>query len=208
MNYYDKYGIEVNKDESIVSEAKRIYKEHGFQGVLDHVESVNQFALVLAEEYGVSKSKVELAAILHDISVIVPNEEKIELCETLNIEVLEEERIFPLVIHQKLSAHMAKHLFGVEDESIISAIGCHTTLKANAGMIDKIVFISDKLEWDQEGIAPYDKSVRHALAANLDSAVRVFLDYMMDNKDDLRVLHPWLVEAQVFMNNNRGTNGK
>ena len=45
--------------------------------------------------------------------------------------------------------------FGIEDNEILSAIECHTTLKKNYSDIDLVLFVADKIKWDQEGKPPY-----------------------------------------------------
>lgn len=66
---------------------------------------------------------------MHDISGVIPNEKRIAAAEALGIDILPEERIFPMIIHQKLSKVMARDLFQVADQDILNAIECHTTLK-------------------------------------------------------------------------------
>ena len=39
--------------------------------------------------------------------------------------------------------------FGIEDNEILSAIECHTTLKKNYSDIDLVLFVADKIKWDQ-----------------------------------------------------------
>lgn len=66
---------------------------------------------------------------MHDIRGVIPNEKRIAAAEALGIDILPEERIFPMIIHQKLLKVMARDLFQVADEDILNAIECHTTLK-------------------------------------------------------------------------------
>lgn len=66
-----------------------------------------------------------IAGVLHDISAVIPNDKKIEVAESLHINILPEEREFPLIIHQKISREIANILFGITNEEILSAICCH-----------------------------------------------------------------------------------
>lgn len=68
---------------------------------------------------------------------------------------MEAERKFPMIIHQKLSRVIAKEIFKVEDEEILNAICCHTTLRKHATKMDLVLFVADKIEWDQKGTPPY-----------------------------------------------------
>jgi len=96
-----------------------------------------------------------------------------------------------MIIHQKLSVVIAREIFAIEDDAVFSAIGCHTTLKAQASLLDKIVFVADKIQWDQPGLPPYLGSLQEALLHSLDAAAFVYLDYLWQQRASLRVVHPW-----------------
>ncbi|EJR62570.1 hypothetical protein IIO_02501 [Bacillus cereus VD115] len=102
-----------------------------------------------------NEEKAEIAGYLHDISAIFPNEERIKVAEAVGIEILQEERKFPMIIHQKLSRVIAKEIFKVENEEILGAICCHTTLRKHATKMDLVLFVADKIEWDQNVTPSY-----------------------------------------------------
>ena len=82
----------------------------------------------IAALVGADLDAAEVAGWLHDVSVIIPSEQRAVIAEQLGIDVLPEEAIFPMIIHQKLSAVLAREIFQIEDAAILSAVGCHTTL--------------------------------------------------------------------------------
>jgi len=135
-----------------------------------------------------------------NISVIVPNEYRVEAAGQIGIKLFKEESEFPMIIHQKLSKEFARLYFGISDEDILDAISCHTTLRSNPSKLDMIIFLADKISWNQEGTPPYLDTVLQGLETSLESGTRNFINYLMDNKKELRVIHPWLIEAHVFMN--------
>lgn len=153
----------------------------------------------LAKKFNADCQKAETAGWLHDISAIIPNEHRIDVAREMSIEVLDEEEFFPLIIHQKLSAEIASCVFKIKDDEIISAIGCHTTLKKDATDIDKIVFIADKIQWDQSGKPPYLDGLLKQLNISLDHGVFHFLDYLWQQRDSLKVVHPWLKDAHAYL---------
>ena len=65
-----------------------------------------------------------------------------------------------MIIHQKLSKVIAKEIFKVDDEEILNAICCHTTLRKHATKMDLVLFVADKIEWDQNGAPPYLAEVK------------------------------------------------
>ena len=99
------------------------------------------------------------------------------------------------MLHQKLSAVMAREIFGIADEPLLSAIGCHTTLKANASALDKVVFLADKLRWDQAGAPPYLAALQTACGQSLDQGAACYLGYLWQQRSRLPIVHPWFVEA-------------
>lgn len=113
------------------------------------------------------------------------------------MEVLLEEEIFPMLIHQKLSVTLAQEIFAISDTFVLSAIGCHTTLRKNATPLDKVVFVADKIEWDQPGYPPYLDDVLAALEKSLNHAAFSYLNYLWSIQDELKVLHPWAREAYL-----------
>ncbi len=170
---------------------------HGFPKTAIHSQNVALKARELAEQFGADADKAETAGWLHDVSTVFPSSERANIARELEIEVLPEEHTFPMIIHQKLSVVLACELFGVKDSEIWSAIGCHTTLKRDASLLDKVVFVADKIAWDQEGKPPYLEDLLAGLEKSIDHAAFVYLDYLWQMRDTLRVLHPWTAEAHA-----------
>lgn len=174
----------------------RFLAQYGHAHTATHCAQVAVQAGRLAERFGVSASQAEAAGWLHDVSAVIPNERRVQVALNYGIEVLPEEERFPMIVHQKLSAHLAHDLFGVADADVLSAVGCHTTLKADASPLDKVVFVADKIAWDQEGRPPYLAALLSALEHSLDEAAFVYLDYLWKRRETLPVLHPWVVAAR------------
>lgn len=168
---------------------------HKHQETARHSAQVAQEARKLACRFGENQEAAYIAGWLHDISAIFPNEQRITVAKSLDIDFFPEEEIFPMIIHQKISQVMAQEIFGVTDKSILSAIGCHTTLKKNPSQLDKVVFVADKIRWDQQGDPPYMQEILSALEISLDHAAFCYLDFLWSKRTELKVIHPWLAEA-------------
>ena len=80
---------------------------------------------------------------------------------------------------------------------MLSATGCHTTLKADASGLDKVVFVADKIAWDQPGTPPWLDALTRALDVSLDAAALVYLDYLWERRAQLLVVHPWFIAARA-----------
>ena len=175
---------------------KTFFLQHECEHIFHHVKNVASKAEELAERFGADMQKCVQAAWLHDISGVVPNAKRVSLANALGLEVLPEEEAFPMIIHQKLSVSFANELFGIIDEKTLSAIGCHTTLKAGASLCDHVVFVADKIAWDQSGTPPYLPSLLEALNDSVEASSLVYINYLWEMRNQLRVIHPWLVDAR------------
>ncbi|HDT8172259.1 TPA: bis(5'-nucleosyl)-tetraphosphatase (symmetrical) YqeK [Enterococcus faecalis] len=163
-----------------------------------HCMEVGEYAYQLGEKYLTSPEKVSITGYLHDISAVYPNNQRISVAQKYGIELNEAEMAFPMIIHQKISKSIAKMDFGIEDNEILSAIECHTTLKKNYSDIDLVLFVADKIKWDQEGKPPYLDDLLQALNCSLENAAYFYIDYIL--KHDIKVVHPWLWDAYNQLN--------
>lgn len=178
--------------------AKNSYEfliKHNRARIAEHSLRVANKAKMLARQYGVDESLAETAGLLHDIGGVYSNDKRVEISEMLKIKILPEEKELPLILHQKISAVMAQDIFNINGPEILSAIECHTTLKAGATALDKILFVADKIEWDQEGVPPYKDELERALNISLELAAYTYIKYLFNDKSKLKVVHPWLREA-------------
>lgn len=110
-------------------------------------------AVKLAWRYGEDTQKARLAAILHDC-IKLPNKELLEYCEEHCCDISEEERKNPYLIHARLGAVLAMEEFGVTDPEVLAAIKNHTLGRVGMSMLDKIIYVADKIEpsRDFEGV--------------------------------------------------------
>lgn len=175
-------------------------KLHNRKIVAEHTKEVANECKIIAEKFGVDVQKAELAGLLHDISAAFSFDARLNISNSLGLEVLNEEKEFPLILHQKISAVMAQDVWNINDEHVLSAIGCHTTLKRNYSELDLVLFIADKIKWDQKGIPPYIEQVEEGLKISLEHAAYEYINYLMENKENLKVIHPWLIGAYENLN--------
>ena len=173
---------------------------NGCPATAEHCLQVAEAARSTAMRFGVDPGQAEAAGWLHDISAVVPHEARLAAATALGLEVLPEEAAYPMILHQKLSAVIAREVFGVEDAAVLSAIGCHTTLKRSTSRLDLVVFVADKLAWDG-GVGeanpggPFHAMVVQGLERSLEEGALAYLEYLWERRDTLRVLHPWVEEA-------------
>lgn len=179
--------------------------QHDRHATAVHSGAVAEGAQRIARLYAVGETQAQQAAWLHDVSAVFPGPERARVADALGVEVLPEERAYPPILHQKLSVVLARELFGITDEAVLDAIGCHTTLRTGATALDQVVFLADKLAWDQPGRPPYWDALQAALAQSLAAACLVYLDYLWQRRDTLPIVHPWMRDAhQELLNTSKG----
>lgn len=178
----------------IATDAVGLLIHHNRHDVANHVLAVANQAQSIADRFNIDTWHAQCAGFLHDISLVVTPSEMLETSFELGIEPILEERQVPYLIHGKLSAAIAEILFGVTDDSILQAIGCHTTLRAKATLLDKVLFIADKMSWEPDH-APFRLEVREVLGKSLDEAVGCFLTWTWNQRERLDVIHPCIKEA-------------
>ena len=121
----------------------------------DHVCRTVLYALKLNTELNLPYKKVFTAALLHDCTK----------------HVKEEIDGVPLaVVHQYTGAEQARKEYGITDEEVLGAIGCHTTGKPGMTTLEKLVYCADVLEEDRD--YPGVDELRRAIEANFEEGFR------------------------------------
>lgn len=135
---------------------------------------------------------------MHDISAVIHPTDMLNYMIKNNLFVDESERKHPFLLHQRISKILAINFFNIDDETILSAIECHTTLKSNPSKYDMALFIADKLSWDKEGIPPFYDIVSENLTYSLEKACLSYINYAIDNN---MILHPhsWIIASKKYL---------
>lgn len=166
----------------------------GQEATFPHLVAVAEESAKWARFFDLDEAAAYQAGLLHDISVVIPDEERLAFHEAHHLEILKAERHLPMLLHQQQSAILAKEVFQVTDPGILSAISCHTTLKSGATSLDHCLFLADKIKWDRGTIPPYYDDLTDLLERKeLLQASLLYLEWLFNN--DIQVIHPWALEA-------------
>ena len=187
--------------DTLTEQVKCIFAEAGKPEEYDHSLRVADNIVKLSEKYNLDKTQTYTAAMLHDTGKIIEVKKRIEFCSRNDMEILDEEKDQPELLHQKISAKLASLLFSIEDEEILNAISIHTTLSSDPGLLGKLLFIADKLiledEEYREVVEAMNKEVYDNFSA--DKAISIYLEYLFFTDDD-KTLHPWMKNAYKKFN--------
>lgn len=187
-------------------DVQRFLIQHNRPGTAIHCAEVAAEARRLAGPAGVDPEQAAAAAYLHDVSAVFPRSQLIDVARAAGLEVLPEEEAFPMIVHQKVSAVLARELFAIRDEAVLRAIACHTTLRPAPTPLDCVVFVADKIAWDQPGRPPYLDALLAALDESIEAAALVYLSHLWDQHERLQVVHPWLQAAYLELSGQHKNN--
>ena len=179
----------------LTADVTRFLTENHKPNTAAHCISVAKASERIAVRFGLNPAAAITAALLHDISNVVKPQDMLDYAVDDHWELDASEKEHPFLLHQRLSAVFAKALFGVNDPIILSAIGCHTTLKETPSSYDMVLFLADKLSWDQNGTPPFFDVVSTALNQSLAHASLAYINFVLDNGMILSP-HQWLVAAK------------
>lgn len=166
--------------------------------VKKHVLAVAQTSQRLAHQFDLDENICYQSALLHDISAIIRPDDMKKLAIQNHYVLDEAENKYPFLLHQMVSKWIAQDIFQVQDKRILSAIACHTTLKANPSPYDMVLFLADKITWDQEGIPPYLERIEKSLDISLEKACYEYIRYLFENHQ-LLYPHQRIKEARDFL---------
>ncbi len=170
---------------------------------MNHVLKVARLAKETAARIGIDVKCAEAAGLLHDISNIIPVDEMVAVAEKLGFNLLDKERQYPRILHQRLSSAIAATMFNIKDQAILKAIECHTTLRKNPSKMDLVLFVSDKTSWDICYNEPYVMDMIDEIEkGDLENAARIYINHSYEALDGSKMLHPWLIEAHSYLNEN------
>ncbi|WP_197035156.1 bis(5'-nucleosyl)-tetraphosphatase (symmetrical) YqeK [Oceanivirga salmonicida] len=150
----------------------------------EHSVRTEQMAKILCEKYNID-TKAVLAAYYHDIAKELSLEEMISLVGDKfkdDIDGIYQKNI----LHGFAGAEYLKKYLNITDEEILSAVRYHTVGKKNMSDIEKIVYISDGIEYGRnyEGV----EKIREEVFKDLNKGILMELNYKLKMLVDRNVV--------------------
>ena len=171
-----------------------------------HTQAVATKALALADRFGLDGEAVRLAAYSHDLAAVVPRAELVGVAEAWRVPLSAEDRAIPQVLHGPIAAAVIEARLAVRDAAILDAVRYHTTLRCRATLLDKALFVADKIAFDPTTPRlDYLSAMESGLEQGLDAAAWAYLDFVVSHVEELGWrLHPHLVAAHADLAAARG----
>lgn len=137
--------------------------------LLRHAQGVADTAEKLAKKYGADPFKARIAGLLHDIARDFDDNEMLQRAKKYNLAVSEYGFAMPLLLHGPVGAVMAREDYGITDQEILNAIALHTIGSEYMSQLDKIIFVSDKIEPNRKHAGV--EEIRRQAKVNLEAAL-------------------------------------
>lgn len=185
--------------EELKEELKKYLKEKRYL----HCINVMKMSEKLAIKYNIDIEKTKKTALMHDLAKEFSKEDKLQYVIENKLKIDEVERSIIEILHGKISADICKKKYGFDDE-MCSAIEFHTTGKADMTMLEKIIFIADKIEETRkyEGV----EKIRELAFEDLDEAILQNINFtLMKNLENNNLISEKSLQTRnyILINNKK-----
>jgi predicted HD superfamily hydrolase involved in NAD metabolism len=170
---------------------------------LAHSLGAYEKAAEMAEKFHLPRETQEqaaIAALLHDSAKLMNSRDLLSECNRFGIQLSEIDRATPNTLHPYVGAELVREKFGIDDPVILDAIRFHTTGREGMDIVEKLVYIADKIEGNTRNplyIQKMTASLDFRSCETLDLTMLYLLDstigYLMEKH---LVIHPQTIAAR------------
>lgn len=125
-----------------------------------HSLGTAEAAVEIAKKCGGNTDKSYLAGLVHDCAKNMQIPQMLELLADSDIRLEPGEDENAKILHAPAGAVLAKKLFQIDDVEILSAIRWHTTGQICMSLLEKIIFLADKIEPETRGREAYERRLK------------------------------------------------
>jgi predicted HD superfamily hydrolase involved in NAD metabolism len=111
-----------------------------------HSLGAEETAKELAARFGANVEKAALAALIHDNAKCFEYKKLVKIVEANKFPIKDNIKNNHKILHAFAGAYLAQKELGIEDEDVLNAIMYHTTGRIEMSLLEKIVYLADKLE--------------------------------------------------------------
>ena len=143
-----------------IDEIKKYLKESLSEEKYLHSLGTAQASVALAEIVGFDVEKAYLAGLAHDCAKGMECSKLLEYCKKADFSFEDGELDNYKVLHAPVGRIVAYEKFGIKDAEILDAIRWHTLGKVGMSLLEKIVFLADKIEPETRGRDEYERRIK------------------------------------------------
>jgi predicted HD superfamily hydrolase involved in NAD metabolism len=146
-------------------------------GLAEHVIRVVAEARRLAAIHGADVEAATIAALAHDLLRAHSDERLLTIAAEQAYELDPADRMAPILLHGPLAVPILQERYNVLDGDILGAVAYHTTANEGMTLLQKVIFIADKIEPHKIDRAPATRRVAELAETDLDAAMLAYLNH-------------------------------
>lgn len=163
---------------AFVQAARRVREHLGQRHRWAHTLGVARVAAALAAAHGGDAQRARIAGLFHDLARLYSAERLLAESCAHGIAISDFDRANPIVLHARLGAELAREMFGVTDDAVLSAIRKHTLGDGEMSPLDVVVYLADALEPGRD--YPERAGLLALAFRDLDAAMRAVIASSLD----------------------------
>lgn len=149
-------------------------------GLAEHVMRVVDESARLAEIHGASKADMRVAALGHDLLRAHSNERLLQIAVEQGYACDAVDGAEPVLLHGPLAVPILQERYNVLDADVLGAVAYHTTAHAGMTLLQKLLFLADKIEPHKRSRAAAMERVAELADGDVDAALLAYLDYHIE----------------------------
>lgn len=166
-------------------------------GLAEHTLRVVDEAVRLAEIHNVSKDSARIAALGHDLMRAHSDERLLVTATEQNYAADDVDRMEPILLHGPLAVAVLREQYKVLDADVLGAVAWHTTAHAGMSLLQKLLFVADKIEPHKRERSGAAERVAALADTDLDAALLFYLNHHIDVAiESAWPLHPNTIAAR------------
>lgn len=149
-------------------------------GLAEHVIRVVSEARRLAAIHGADVHAATIAALGHDLLRAHSDDRLLTIAAEQNYALDPADAMEPILLHGPLAVPILQERYKVLDGDVLGAIAFHTTANAGMTLLQKVLFIADKIEPQKLERHPRVHAVAELAEHDLDAVMLAYLDYHVE----------------------------
>ena len=145
-------------------------------GLRDHIERAREVAHELAQRHDVDVVLADLGTAAHDLARALDADVLLAQARRYRLRVHLVERHVPLLLHGPVASRWLQCEGGIKTAEVVQAVRWHTTGRRGMGLVEKVVFLADKLDPQKVRRYQYLERVRSLAQESLDLALLEYLN--------------------------------
>lgn len=146
------------------------------EGLQNHVMRAREVGQHLARRHGADMGRVDIGIAAHDLFRATKGSELLKMADNSGLKVHPVERETPLLLHGPIASFWIEEEARLDDCEILDSVRWHTTGRQCMSLLEKVVFLADKLDPRKIAKYPYLERVDSIAQESLDEALLEYVD--------------------------------